>query len=32
VLDALRDGEENLERYRARARALRENRAPAQDW
>jgi hypothetical protein len=32
VLDALRDGEENLERYRARARALRENRAPEQDW
>jgi len=32
VLDALRDGEDNLERYRARARALRENRAPAQDW
>lgn len=32
VLDALQDGEDNLERYRARARALRENRAPAQDW
>jgi Ca-activated chloride channel homolog len=32
VLDALQASEENLERYRARARALRENRAPTKDW
>ncbi|MFK7991786.1 MAG: tetratricopeptide repeat protein [Sandaracinaceae bacterium] len=32
VLDALRDGEENLERHRARSRATRENRRVEQDW
>jgi len=32
VLDALRDGEENLERARARARAARERRRVEQDW
>lgn len=32
VLDSLQDGEENLERMRARVRAMRENRRPAQDW
>jgi Ca-activated chloride channel family protein len=32
VLDALDDGEQNLERYRARMRALRENRRPTKDW
>lgn len=32
VLDSLEDGEENLERMRARVRAMRENRRPQQDW
>ena len=32
VLDALQDSEENLERYRARNRAARENRRVEQDW
>jgi Ca-activated chloride channel family protein len=32
ALDALQNGEENLERYRARMRANRENRRPEKDW
>jgi Ca-activated chloride channel family protein len=32
VLDALQEGEENLERARARARGQRERRRPTQDW
>jgi hypothetical protein len=32
VLDALQNSEENLERYRARARARQENRQPTKDW
>lgn len=32
ALDALRDGEENLEKYRARARARREPRRVEKDW
>ncbi len=32
VLDSLQESEENLERYRARARARRENRQPTKDW
>ncbi len=32
VLDALRDGEQSLERYRARAQAAREQRQPEKDW
>jgi hypothetical protein len=32
VLDALQESEENLERYRARARARRERRQPTMDW
>jgi tetratricopeptide (TPR) repeat protein len=32
ALDALQNGEENLERYKARARAARERRAPEKDW
>jgi hypothetical protein len=32
ALDALSDGEENFERYRARQRASRERRAPEKDW
>jgi len=32
VLDALEDGEENLERYRARVRAARDPQRPTKDW
>lgn len=32
ALDALQQGEENLERMRARQRAGRERRAPSKDW
>lgn len=32
ALDALQNSEENLERYRARMRANRENRQPEKDW
>ena len=32
ALDALQDGEENLERLRARQRAARERRKPGKDW
>ena len=32
VLDSLQNGEDNLERQRARMRAMRENRAPTKDW
>lgn len=32
VLDALQDSEDNLERHRARARGMRENRRPTKDW
>jgi Ca-activated chloride channel family protein len=32
ALDALQDGEENLERLKAARRAARERRAPAKDW
>jgi hypothetical protein len=32
ALDALQNGEENLERHKARARAARERRAPEKDW
>ena len=32
VLDALQNSEENLQRYRARARARQQNRQPTMDW
>lgn len=32
ALDALQNGEDNLERHKARARAARERRAPEKDW
>ena len=32
LLDAIEDSEESLERERARVRAIREGRRPAQDW
>jgi hypothetical protein len=32
VLDALEQGEDNLERHRARVRAQRERRRVEQDW
>ena len=32
VLDALQDGEDNLERHRARSRAAQERRRVEQDW
>ena len=32
VLDALQNSEENLQRYRARARAREQNRQPTMDW
>ncbi len=32
VLNSLRDSEENLQRFRARDRARRENRRPTMDW
>jgi len=32
VLDALEDGEESLERARARARGSRDSRRVLQDW
>jgi Ca-activated chloride channel family protein len=32
ILDSLEDGEENLERLRARSRANREHRVPTKDW
>jgi Ca-activated chloride channel family protein len=32
VLDSLQESEENLERFRARARGRRENRQPTKDW
>ncbi len=32
ALDALQQGEENLERFRARQRASRERRQPTKDW
>jgi len=32
VLDALQDGEQSLERFRAAQRGQRENRRVEQDW
>jgi hypothetical protein len=32
ALDALQNGEENLERMKARQRARRERRTPEKDW
>jgi hypothetical protein len=32
ILDSLEDGAENLQRLRARSRAMRERRVPTKDW